>query len=165
MTGADRPGLVEDLATLVADHGGNWERSRFAELAGIFAGVVLVSVPAGRAEELSEAIEPFSERTGMAVRVQAAEVEPAPEPVARSASLSLVGNDRQGIVRELSAVLARAGVSFADFASETHEAPMAGGLVFEVHADLDVPASTDLDALRDALEELGNTFMVDIDLE
>src|SRR5690606_26345178 len=43
--GDDRAGLVNAVAEVVARHGGNWERSQMAELAGKFAGIVLVTVP------------------------------------------------------------------------------------------------------------------------
>ncbi|NCF90353.1 MAG: glycine cleavage system protein R, partial [Verrucomicrobiaceae bacterium] len=42
--GADKPGLVERLATIVADHHGNWLESRMARLAGQFAGILQVEV-------------------------------------------------------------------------------------------------------------------------
>ena len=38
LIGKDRPGLVESLSRTVEEHGGNWEESRMAHLAGQFAG-------------------------------------------------------------------------------------------------------------------------------
>ncbi|WP_252976288.1 ACT domain-containing protein [Janibacter melonis] len=46
VTADDRAGLVSRLAQVVADRGGSWTTSSMAHLAGTFAGVVLVSVPA-----------------------------------------------------------------------------------------------------------------------
>ena len=46
--GDDRPGIVEQLAEEVLDAGANWEESRMARLAGKFAGLLRVSVEAGR---------------------------------------------------------------------------------------------------------------------
>ena len=43
LIGDDRAGLVNAVAEVVARHGGNWERSQMAELAGKFAGIVLVT--------------------------------------------------------------------------------------------------------------------------
>ena len=54
--GDDRAGLVEALAEAIGTHGGNWERSQMAELAGQFAGIVVVSVPDDRADELRSAL-------------------------------------------------------------------------------------------------------------
>ena len=54
--GDDRSGLVRALADVVTEHGGNWEESQLAELAGKFAGIVVVSVPEARAEEFATAL-------------------------------------------------------------------------------------------------------------
>ena len=52
VVGSDRPGLVATVAHIVEEHGGNWENSRLAELDGTFAGVIQISVPIDRVEEL-----------------------------------------------------------------------------------------------------------------
>ena len=54
--GDDRVGLVEALAHTVSSHGGNWEHSQMAELAGKFAGIVVVTVPAEHATDLTGAL-------------------------------------------------------------------------------------------------------------
>ena len=54
--GDDRPGLVEPIARVVADHGGNWLESRMAHLAGQFAGILRVEVDADHAEALAAAL-------------------------------------------------------------------------------------------------------------
>ena len=51
--GDDRAGLVDALAGPIAMHGGNWDRSHMARLAGKFAGIVVVSVPDERTDELT----------------------------------------------------------------------------------------------------------------
>ena len=51
----DQPGLVERLAQCVADHGGNWLESRMSRMAGQFAGILRVAVPAKAHAELVEA--------------------------------------------------------------------------------------------------------------
>ena len=44
LIGPDRAGLVEAVAAVVADHGGNWLESRMSRLAGQFAGILEVEV-------------------------------------------------------------------------------------------------------------------------
>ena len=41
----DKPGLVEELASTIAENSGNWLESSMSHLAGHFAGIVHVSVP------------------------------------------------------------------------------------------------------------------------
>ena len=55
-TGEDRPGIVSALAAVVRGHGGNWEASRMASLAGRFAGILQVRVDAPAAEGLVAAL-------------------------------------------------------------------------------------------------------------
>ena len=42
--------------SIVDAHGGNWESSQLAELAGVFAGVIQVAVPAEQEEDLQQAL-------------------------------------------------------------------------------------------------------------
>jgi glycine cleavage system regulatory protein len=106
--GNDRPGLVRSLADTVASHGGNWLESRMARLAGQFAGIVRIECPSESADALINELQTpgNSGLTILAVRQQAQ--EPLPR---RTLAVEVVGNDRPGIVRELSAAVASAGVS------------------------------------------------------
>lgn len=158
--GDDRAGLVSALADVIADHGGNWERSQMAELAGKFAGIVLVTVPDANVDTLTAALGPLAGVLDVQVHAGGTEVT-AP----RRFVLHLLGNDRPGIVRELSGVLARHGISIDQLSTETREAPMAGGVLFEADAVLEAPAELDPSTLQSALEELARELMVDIDFE
>ena len=42
--GEDKPGIVESLAEVIADHSGNWLESSMSHLAGKFAGILRVGV-------------------------------------------------------------------------------------------------------------------------
>ena len=157
--GDDRAGLVSALAEVIADHGGNWERSQMAELAGKFAGIVLVTVPDASVDDLDAALAPLAGILDVHAHIGGDEVTDA-----KVFSLHLLGNDRPGIVRELSGVLSALGVSIDRLTTETREAPMAGGILFEAEAVLEAPRSVDADELRTALEDLANELMVDIDV-
>lgn len=161
LIGDDRAGLVSAVASAVTAHGGNWERSQMAELAGKFAGIVLVTIPADRVDELTAALDPLHGL--LEVTVQRAGEAP-PEAATTRWSLELLGTDRPGIVSDITGVLAAHGVSIDALTTNTREAPMASGILFEAVADLDVRSDTDVHALRAALEELANELMVDIDL-
>lgn len=157
--GDDRAGLVSALADVVAEHGGNWEQSQMAELAGKFAGIVLVSVPDQHLDALVRALEPLAS----ILDIQAHVGGDAPTD-ARPVALHLLGNDRPGIVRELSSVLASIGVSIDQLATLTRPAPMAGGVLFEAEVVLEVPVELDDNDLRTILEGLAGELMVDITL-
>ena len=164
LIGDDRAGLVNAVAEVVARHGGNWERSQMAELAGKFAGIVLVTVPDDCVDALVAALEPLHGMLDITAQPGAVELEVI-APGARRFALDLVGTDRPGIVREITDVLAAHAVNIDTLRTETRDAPMSGGRLFEAAAMLEVPASTDIGALRVALEKLANELMVDITLD
>lgn len=156
--GDDRAGLVNALADVVSAHGGNWERSQLAELAGKFAGIVQVSVADDRADELAAALEPLSGLLEVALHTGVRETAEAAQHI----QVDLVGNDHPGIVRDVSGVLTRHGISIERLITETREAPMAGGVLFEAHITAPVTAEQDLARLQDDLERLATEIVVDI---
>jgi glycine cleavage system regulatory protein len=165
VSGNDRPGLVSAISSAVNAHGGSWEHSQLSQLAGKFAGLVLVSVPDDEDDGLvvdlvaleSQGIQVSVERTGEPFDDEE-EVEPA------TYDLELVGADRPGIVAEISALLAAHGVSIENLETELVDAPMAGGRLFEARAVLVAPESTSAERLREALEALADQLMVDVHL-
>ncbi|WP_026917621.1 glycine cleavage system protein R [Gordonia shandongensis] len=160
--GDDRPGLVSALADAVAAGGGNWERGQLAQLAGKFAGIVVVTVPDDRADALVAAVTALDGLLEVSVHPgQTAGVDPA---AATELSIGVLGNDRPGIVHELSAALSRSGVSIERLASDTREAPMAGGMLFEARMEVLVPAGVDLATVRADLERIAEELLVDLDL-
>jgi len=161
--GADRTGLVESLAKQIAATGGNWEESRMARLAGQFAGILLVTVDTSRTDELVAGLRGL-EAVGLQVAVRPTTGAGA-APAAKHIQLELTGQDRPGIVRDVSRVLAERGVNVEELESEVGSAPMSGEAMFTARARLLVPPGLDLADLRTRLEALASELMVDLSLE
>ncbi|WP_102194124.1 glycine cleavage system protein R [Microbacterium aurantiacum] len=161
VAGADRPGLVAAVADVVDAHGGNWENSQLAELAGTFAGVIEVSVAADRAVELETALHELEGLLTVAVRAGADAASGDPQ---QRLTIQVLGNDRPGIVREVSAALSAHDLSIEDLTTTTRDAAMAGGRLFEATVIAKVPASVDLEAVRSDLERLAAEIQVDVTL-
>jgi glycine cleavage system regulatory protein len=162
VVGADRAGLVAAVADVVDAHGGNWENSELAELAGAFAGIIEVSVATDRVDELRAAL------TGLegllTVTVHASDSSMADAAHARQFAFRVLGNDHPGIVKEISSTLSAHGLSIERMSSETRDAAMAGGRLFEATIVARVPASVDVDAVQSAIEELAAEIQVDVTL-
>ncbi len=158
--GDDRTGLVEALSEIIAEHAGNWERGQLAELAGKFAGIVVVSMPTEGIEGLVAALRSLDGLLDVAVHRGEQEVDtsqPGEELV-----IDLLGTDRPGIVREVAAVLQRHELSIQVIETSTREAPMAGGQLFEAHVVVRLPTGADPLAIRADLERLAAELVVDI---
>ncbi|OIQ95870.1 methionyl-tRNA formyltransferase [mine drainage metagenome] len=160
--GADRPGIVSQLAERAREFSANWAGSRMANLAGQFAGIVQFEVAAENAEALVTALRGL-EFSGLRVAATKCEAKPAP-PGSRMVKLELAGPDRPGIVSDLSRNLAERGVSIEDLHTEIVGNGQASGHVFKVRALLAVPDAISSAALQHDLEALAAEMVVDIAL-
>ncbi|WP_462380080.1 glycine cleavage system transcriptional repressor [Pseudomonas sp. Marseille-QA0892] len=155
----DQPGLVERLAGCVAGHGGNWLESRMVRMADQFAGLVEVSVEGAQRQPLVNALQSLDD-----IRVLVAPSGQAPVGDWKSVRLELVGNDRAGIVRDITRLLAGQGVNVESLSTDVVEAPMSGEPLFQCEAILAVPAGLALPDLQQAVETLADELMVELTL-
>lgn len=162
LLGKDQPGIVEAISAVVANHGGNWQDSRMARLSGRFAGFIRVSVPESSARALESELLGLA-RKGLDLRLERVDDDEIETEVER-VSLELVGQDRPGILREITAALAEKGVNVVRLDTECSSAPMSGGMLFHAEADLLCPVGLSFESLRESLERLGQDMMVEISL-
>ena len=94
----DKPGLVESLAQTIALNSGNWLESSMSLLAGKFAGILRVSVADDYVEKLIEELNGLPPELKLVIE-KAADV--SSNQKWRMVELSLVGNDRPGIIKEI----------------------------------------------------------------
>ena len=143
--GDDRPGLVEQLSSAISAHQGSWQESSMARLAGKFAGIVRVDVlDDAQVAPLKAALASLP---NLRVTAEASTDSGSPGAL-RHLTLSLVGQDRIGIVREVTQVLARHGVNVEEFSTHTSSAPMGAGMLFHANAELRAPTGIDTQALK-----------------
>jgi len=161
VAGADRPGLVSAVADLTGAYGCNWENSSLAELAGTFAGVIQLTVADDRVDELRDALRGLDGMLAVTVSTGSDATTASEE---RHVSVTVLGDDRPGIVREVSGVLSAHALSIRSMTTETRDAAMAGGRLFESAVTASAPASADLDALRADIERLTHDLQVDISI-
>lgn len=156
----DKPGIVEKLSSVIADHHGNWLESRMAQMAGKFAGILRISIDSEHKSKLVAALSSL-DSSGLLVRVE----NPA-TPLASKAthivSLSVVGNDRPGIVREVSQALAQIGVNVLELSTSCEPAEMSAVPLFRSEIRASVPDTLDHDDVSDALEALSDDLMVEL---
>ena len=157
--GSDRPGLTQSLADAVLAAGGNWLESHLSRLGGKYVGSVLVEIEEDKLTALEGQIRDV-DVAGLHVSIVAAGEEPATP--AHLISIELVGQDRPGIVREVTAILANLSVNIEDFWSGTENSSWSGERLFRATARLSIPADTSFEQVRAALEAISGEIMVDL---
>lgn len=159
--GSDRPGLTQALAAAVLSAGGNWLESHLSRLGGLYVGSVLVELEADGVEALRSAVQ--------AVDAQGLEVRIAPMVEASGAGgdevlFSLVGQDRPGIVHQVTAVLSGLDVNIEAFETRISPEPYSGAPLFHLEARLRLPSALTAEEVQAALEAISAEIMVDISL-
>lgn len=160
--GLDRPGLVESVARLVAAHGGNWLESRMSRLGGHFAGILRIELPKQNESALVQALQALNAQ-GLTIVVHA-DTPPAITGPRTLRNLEVVGQDRPGIVQQISSALAARGVNVEELHTERQSAPMSGELLFKSEAIISIPESCDLAGLKKDLEKIASDLIVDFSL-
>jgi glycine cleavage system regulatory protein len=160
VVGSDRPGLTQALADAVLAAEGNWLESHLARLGGKYVGSVLVEVPAAGREKLEARCRAVDAEGLRVTLVDAGEAEEPPPTV----TLELIGRDRPGIVREISAALAGLGVNIEALETDLEREPWSGDQLFRLTADLRPTEAAPTERIRDALEAISADIMVDFNL-
>ena len=158
VTGSDRPGLTKALADAVHAAGGNWLESHLSRLGGKYVGSVLVELDAAALPELEAQVRSV-DTNGLRVSVVPADDEP--QPGGEALTVELVGQDRPGIVREVTAVLAALGVNIDSLTTATERGAWSGEPLFRARAKVTLPPGVDQDEVQAALEGISGEVMVD----
>jgi glycine cleavage system regulatory protein len=155
----DRPGLVESLSHIIRENEGSWLESRMSHLAGKFAGIVQVRVNDNKKQSLTEALMLLKDQNWLITIEESVQTQQKNQA---NAKLNIVGNDRPGIVSDVSQVLAKLGVNGLELNTQFESAAMSAEALFKPQADIHTPANVDLDNVRDALENISNDLMVEL---
>lgn len=159
--GADRPGLTQALAGAVLAAGGNWLESHLSRLGGFYVGSVLIELAADGADALRAAVAAVAGQ-GLEVRIAAALDGPAAAGAA--VQFSLVGQDRPGIVHQVTAVLSGLHANIEAFDTHLSVEPHSGAPLFHMEARLRLPPDLPAERVQAALEDISAEIMVDISL-
>lgn len=158
LVGQDQPGLLDSLAKQVYSLDGNWLSSNFSHMAGHFAGFVSVQIPNHNQEKLMQA---FSNHPHLHIHLLPGKDDSL---WGSQAQIEITGNDKPGIVQELSHVLNQFNINILTFESALQSAPNWGSSLFVAKAQIAMPQGFDIDELRRALEQIANDLVVDIEL-
>ena len=162
IVGGDRQGIVSSLAERAQRFGANWAASRMTRLAGEFAGMVHLEVPREKADALATALRDLAS-SGLQVVVARSDGANLPSSL-RVVELELVGEDRLGIVSNLTKLLAGRGISIESIHTDIVRSGVSGKQTFKIEAHLLVPAALSVEALQQEVGTLASEMMLDIAL-
>jgi glycine cleavage system regulatory protein len=143
---------------VIASHQGNWMASNLSHLGGYFAGILQLEVPEEHLFGLTTELERMSD---LDIKIQQgldSEIHPD-----KQLQFVITGNDRPGIVRELSSVIKHKGANITHFESSKQSAPNWGVPLFHAIATVQLPAGLNKDEVVKALEAIASDVVVDVE--
>ena len=139
--GPDRVGLVEKISAFIARHGCNIEDSKMAVFCGEFAVIVLISGDGGNLVKIARDYREIETETGLTISIKT--------PAIRQAAI---------------AFLSSMGVNIESMETETYAAPVSGTPIFRLEAEIAVPITTNINAVRERFAEIQREKNIDIEL-
>lgn len=162
-TGADQVGLVEKISEFISQRSCNIEDSKMAAFYGEFAIILLITGDSGDLSKLAAGTRELEAETRLSIATKRPGARP---PVESSLPYRLTAScmDHPGIVHQISGLLRSVGVNIESMETKTYSAPVSGTPLFQLEAELTVPTRTNINDLRDRLEELQREENIDIEL-
>ena len=159
VVGSDRPGLTKALAAAVLSAGGNWLESHLSQLGGLYVGSVLVELEQAKTDTLRAAVSAV-DAAGLEVRIAPAGARTV--AAGETLQFSLVGQDRPGIVRQVTAAVSDLGANIETFETWLSAEAHSGAPLFNMAANLRLPAGLSAAKVQAALEAISGEIMVDV---
>jgi glycine cleavage system regulatory protein len=113
----------------------------------------------GDADRLRAAVSAV-DAAGLDVRIAPAGAAPA--AAGETLAFSVVGQDRPGIVRQVTATISDLGANIESFRTWLSTEAHSGAPLFHIAANLRLPAGLSAAKVQDALEAISGEIMVDV---
>lgn len=160
MIGPDHPGIVQQLSSILTAHNANWLESKMANLAGEFAGILHATVDTAKYQPLLRDLDKL-QTENLHIVVKESNAAATTEIGYRQVEIEVVGTDREGIVRDITAALGKFDINVEELDTEFSEAAMSSAPLFKATARLSIPNQTDLDQVQDEIEKIANDLMTE----
>ncbi len=157
----DRPGIISRLSTVITDGGGNWLESRMARLAGQFVGIVCIECSEEDEPAIRANLESLSQE---GIHVQAlGPGDVSDYPFTRHMRIEICGNDRPGIVSQLTKAISSAGANIEEINTSIENAAMSGQNIFHVCGTICLPDHCPDETIISAIESISDDLTIEID--
>jgi glycine cleavage system transcriptional repressor len=153
VVGHDRPGIIAQAADVLSGCGMNLEDSSMTLLRGHFA-MTLICAGEAAADQIEAALQPLINGS-LDVTVRKVPEEPDLPALGSTYLVTVHGADRLGIVARLAGVIAEAGGNITDLSTRL------SGTLYVLLAEVDIPQTTNVEALQARLAEVAAELGVD----
>ena len=154
--GDDRPGIVDNISSIIKRHHGNWQTSSLHHLSGLFAGIIEATVDKSNESALCKELSEIPQ-----LNIQLALAPEHQAPTTEKIVLELTANDRSGIINSISSVIHQHNGNLIKLVSNQQSAAHSGQIMFTAKAHIHIDENA-VDNMVESLESIADDLMVDI---
>ena len=161
-SGKDRPGIVDDISSLLFDKGANIEDSRMAVMGGCFSSMTLFSCTREQVEAIRGGLEDLR---GLGLEAHLHEAE---DPAGGTAlaglplKFEMTAMDHPGIVQRVVHLLREHDVNIESMETQVTGAPLSGAPLFDLRLEAKVPADKSIGKVKERLSALAGEMNLDL---
>jgi glycine cleavage system transcriptional repressor len=160
--GQDRPGIADDISTVLYQGGANIEDSRMAVLGGCFSIMTLFSCTPEKLEAIRNDLQGLA-RLGLDTLLhEAADPTTAPRQPGLPLRIVVTAMDHPGIVQKVVHLLHGHGVNVETLDTEVSRAPLSGAPLFNLTLEATVPVGKGIAKIKGELESLARDMDLDL---
>ncbi|MBT8449093.1 MAG: hypothetical protein KJO69_05360 [Gammaproteobacteria bacterium] len=160
---SDRAGLAEYFSSLASDHNCNVEDSRMSLLGGEFVASLLLKGDATNIDSAAAAYRALNQKDFL-VQLK----ETSDEPAASDSLpyyIHAITVDGLGIIQKVTDFLAQKSINIESLQTESYKAPHTGIQMLEIAVHIYVPATTQINALKEQFATLCDELNLDSTFE
>ena len=160
--GKDRPGIVDDVSTVLFQHDANIEDSRMAVMGGRFSIMTLFSCETDQLEAIKNGLQGLKE-LGLDTSLHEAEEPMAvPRQAALPLKMEITALDHPGIVQKVVHILRKHKVNVESLNTQISRAPLSGAPLFNLNLEAAIPAEISISEIKGELAALASEMNLDI---
>ena len=162
--GNDRPGIVNDVSQMIAEHKGNITSSRMMALGGEFALMLMIEGDETTIDGIIAKLPDIESSLGLTItsrknRITAA----AAQQIAYK--VKVVSMDHPGIVQQISDFFSNQQANIEEMNTDTYAAAHTGTQMFALNMVASLPAETKIGQLREQFYEFCDNLNLDATIE
>lgn len=162
--GADRPGIIRDLAKAVAEIGCNITDSRMTLMGSDFTLMLLACGSWNAIAKLESQALALGKKFDLTITAHRTEERPVRESVL-SYVVDVAALDRAGIISEVADFFASRVINIDEMSTWSYSAMHTGAAMISINMTIGVPASLHIGRLRDEFTEFCDGLNLDATLE
>lgn len=151
--GEDRPGIVDQLSSILLETELNIEDSRMSVLGGEFAIILLISGSPDALKNIQQNQTQLAQTLNLNLLLKTTQQRPSKNNLSPY-SIKVVGMDNPGIVHKLTRFLSEHKINIEDLETESYPAPHTGTPMFAVYMTVNIPIELDSHKLIEDFIEL-----------